>query len=109
MGESSTRSVDCGSRGQRWKDLSSRRQGRKGVGEGHLAECRVVRGEELLRESGPGTYRASRFAENLCEAVPQQRRRVGADSVPAGPRIGADNGTLSRLQTESRSPDFLLL
>ena len=37
-------------------DLSSRRQDRKGVGERHLTECRVVRGEELLRESGLGAY-----------------------------------------------------
>ena len=50
------RSVDGRSRGHGGKDLSSRRQGGKGVGERHLAECRVVRSQDLLRESGLGAY-----------------------------------------------------
>ena len=50
------RSVDPSSRGYGGKDLSSRRQGGKGMGERHLAECRVVRRQDLLRESGLGAY-----------------------------------------------------
>ena len=41
--------------------------------------------------------------QNLCEAVPQQRWRAGADSILAGACIRPDDGTLSRLQTESRT------
>jgi hypothetical protein len=37
------------------KNLSSRRQDGKGMGK-RLAECRVVRGQDLLRESGLGAY-----------------------------------------------------
>jgi len=59
LGQSCTRSVDGRSRCQRWKDLSCRRQGGKGVGQWHLAECRLVCGEVLLRESGSGAYRAA--------------------------------------------------
>jgi site-specific recombinase XerD len=40
----------------------------------------------------------------LCQAVPHERWRVGADSILAGACIRADDGTLSRLQTESRTP-----
>ena len=75
----------------------------KGVGKRHLAECRVVRGQDLLRESRVGAHRTSRPAANLREALPQQRGRAGADSILAGSRIRADDGTLSRLQTESRT------
>jgi site-specific recombinase XerD len=45
----------------------------------------------LLSESGPGAYCTARLAEDLCQAVPQQRWRTGADSVLAGPCVGADN------------------
>jgi site-specific recombinase XerC len=38
------------------KDLPSRRQGGKGMEKRHLAECRVVRSQDLLRESGLGAY-----------------------------------------------------
>jgi site-specific recombinase XerC len=41
------------------KDLPSSRQDGKGVGERHLAECRVVRSQGLLRESGLGAYCAA--------------------------------------------------
>ncbi len=56
MGESGTRSVDSSSQGHGGKDLSSSCQSGKGMGERHLAECRVVRSQELLRESGLGAY-----------------------------------------------------
>jgi hypothetical protein len=59
MGEGRARSVDCGSRGHGGKDLSSRRQDGKGMGERHLAECRVVRSQDLLRESGLGAHRTA--------------------------------------------------
>ena len=55
------------------KDLSSRCEDGKGMGERHLAECCVVCGQDLLRESGPRAHCTARPAENLCEAVPQQR------------------------------------
>jgi site-specific recombinase XerC len=57
--KSSPRSVDTSSPGHGGKDLSGRRQGGKGVGERHLAECSVVRGQGLLRESGLGAYCAA--------------------------------------------------
>jgi hypothetical protein len=41
------------------KDLSSSCQGGKGVGKRHLAECRVVRSQGLLRDSGLGAYCAA--------------------------------------------------
>jgi hypothetical protein len=37
-------------------NLSSRRPGGKGMGERRLAECRLVRSQDLLRESGLGAY-----------------------------------------------------
>ena len=69
--------------------------------QGHWAA--VVRSQDLLRESRAGASCTARLMANLCEALPHQRRRVGADSIPAGARIRADHRTLSRLQTESRS------
>src|SRR6266849_8358942 len=59
MGESGTRSVGSSSPGDGGKDLSSSCQGGKGVGKGHLAECRVVGSQGLLRESGLGAYCAA--------------------------------------------------
>jgi integrase len=59
LGKVGARSVDGRSRGHGGTDLSSRRQGGKGVGERHLAECRVVCSQELLRESGLGAYCAA--------------------------------------------------
>jgi len=46
-------------KGDGGKDLSSGCQGGKGVGKRHLAECRVVRSQGLLRESGLGAYCAA--------------------------------------------------
>src|SRR5438552_7260771 len=71
MRQSSTRSVEGGSRGHGGTDLSSRRQSGEGVGKRHLTECRMVRSQDLLRESRLGAYCTARFAQNLCEAVPQ--------------------------------------
>jgi integrase len=59
MGQSGTRSVGSSSQGDGGKDLSSSCQGGKGVGKRHLAECRVVRSQGLLRESGLGAYCAA--------------------------------------------------
>jgi hypothetical protein len=56
MGEGGARSVDTGGRGHGGKDLSSRCQSGKSVGKRHLAECRLVRSQDLLRESGLGAY-----------------------------------------------------
>src|SRR5579862_6430807 len=36
----------------------------------------------------------------MCEAVSRKRRRVGADTVPARPRLCSDHRTLSRMQAE---------
>jgi len=48
--------------------------------------------------------RAARPEALVCKAVPCCWWRTGADPVPAGPRLGANNRTLSRLQTaDSRS------
>src|ERR1039458_2805174 len=59
MGQSGTRSVDSSSPGHGGKNLSSSCQSGKGVGKRHLAECRVVRSEGMLRESGLGAYCAA--------------------------------------------------
>jgi hypothetical protein len=103
MGQSGTRSVDSSSQGHGGKDLSSSCQSGKSVGKRHLAECRVVRGQGLLRASRVGAHRAPRPAANLREALPQQRRGVGADSVPARARLCADDRALPRLQAKSRT------
>jgi len=66
------------------------------MGQGHFAECRVVRGPVLLWESGLGAHRTPRLEADLCEVVSRQRRRAGTDSVLAGTRIGPNDGTLSR-------------
>ena len=76
MGQSRARSVDGRSRSRGGKDFSSRRQGGKGVGERHFAECRVVCSQDLLPASGLGAYRSARLAANLCEAVPHERWRA---------------------------------
>ena len=59
--------------------------------------------KSLLRESRLGACCTARLAENLRQAVPQQRWRTGADSILAGSCIRAEDGTLPRLQTESRT------
>jgi site-specific recombinase XerC len=56
MGQSGARSVDKSSQGHGGKDLSGSCQSGKGVGKRHLAECRVVRSQGLLRESGLRAY-----------------------------------------------------
>jgi len=48
--------MDDRSRGHGGKNLSSGRQDGKGMGKGYLAKCRMVRGQELLREGGIGAY-----------------------------------------------------
>src|SRR5258705_10978786 len=71
MGQSGTRSVGSSSPGDGGKDLSSSCQGGKGVGKRHLAECRVVRSQRLLRESGLGAYCAAdlrRTCAKLCHS-----------------------------------------
>jgi site-specific recombinase XerC len=57
----------------RGTNLSSRRQDGKGVGQRHLAECGLVRGQRLLRESRLGAHCTARPAADLREAVPRQR------------------------------------
>ena len=44
-----------------------------------------------------GLEHVARFAKNLRQAVPQQRRGDRADSIPARPCIGSDHGTVPRL------------
>ena len=72
MGESGTRPVDSGSRGHRGKDLSTGCQSGKGVGKRHLAECRVVRSQGMLRASGFGAYCAARPTQDMREVVSRQ-------------------------------------
>jgi hypothetical protein len=55
-------------------DLSSRRQDGKSVGQWHLAECHLVRGQGLLRKGRLRAYCTARPAENLCEVMSRQRR-----------------------------------
>jgi hypothetical protein len=62
-----------------------------------------VHRQGLLREGWVTEYCPARPAPNLREAVPHQRRRDRADSIPAGTRLGADHGTLSRVQAEPRA------
>ena len=69
LGQSRTRSVDTSSRGHGGKNLPTRSPDGKGVGQWHLAECRLVRGQELLRESRLGAHCAARPAADLCETV----------------------------------------
>jgi len=57
MGQGSPRSVDSGSHGHRGKDLSTGCQNGKGMGERHLAECRVVCSQELLRKGWLAAHR----------------------------------------------------
>ena len=59
MGQSGTRSVDTGSQCCRGKDLSTGCQSGKGVGKRNLAECRVVRSQNLLRKSRAGAHCAA--------------------------------------------------
>jgi hypothetical protein len=40
------------------------------------------------------------LAENLCEAVPRERRRIGANPVSSWPRLSFDYGALPRVQAE---------
>ena len=99
MSQSGTRSVDQGR-----KNISRSSENGKGMGKRHFAECSLVRREDLLPESGVGTHRTTRLEANLREAVPRQRRGVGADSVPARACLRADNGAVSGLQTEPGEP-----
>src|SRR5215469_1237383 len=85
------------------KDLSSGGENRQGMGKRYLAECCVVRRQDLLPESGLGKYCTARLEANLREVVPQQRWRAGADSILAGACIRPDDRALSWLQTESRA------
>src|SRR5262249_30612896 len=73
------------------------------MGRRHLTERCLVRRQRLLREGGVAAYRAARFAPDLRETVPHERRRNRADSVPAGPCICADRRALSRMQAEPRA------
>jgi hypothetical protein len=50
--------------------IDSRHPHRKGVGKRHLAKCRAVRSQGLLRKSWLRAYCTARPAQNLCEAMP---------------------------------------
>jgi len=69
LGQDSARSVDTSGQGHGGKNLPRRGKDGKGVGRWHLAECRVVRGPALLRESGLGAHRTPRLEADLCEVV----------------------------------------
>jgi site-specific recombinase XerC len=57
------------------QDIPSRCENGQGVGRRHLTKCRVVRRDKLLREGRAAAHRAPRPPQNLCEAVPHERRR----------------------------------
>jgi hypothetical protein len=103
MGQSRARPMDGGRRDKGGKNLSGDRQNGQDMGPRHLAKRGVVCSTDLLPASGFGAHCSPRFTENLCEAVPQQWRRAGADSVLVGTCIGANHRALSRLQAESRT------
>src|ERR1700675_4633858 len=69
--------MDGGSRGQGRTDLSSRRQGGKGVGERHLAKCRVVRSQDLLRESRLRAYCTALFARTCAKLCHRSGGELG--------------------------------
>ena len=48
-------------------------------------------------------HRAARLSSHMREAVPGRRRRVGADPVAAGPRVGADDRAVPRDEAGSGS------
>ena len=73
--------------------------GGKGLGRRHDRKGGLAH----RKGSGP-EYRgdeigASRPAADLRSALPSFRRRAGANPIPSGTRIGADDGTVSWLQT----------
>jgi hypothetical protein len=74
--------VDSGSQGHRGKDLSAVCQSGKGVGERHLAECRVVRSQDLCERAGLehiAPHDLRRYAES--EIMPNRDSKP-----PANPR-----------------------
>ena len=67
---------------ERWND-----------GKGGLAHCEGIR-----QEHRSGKVGAARSATDLRSALPRFGRRVGADPISLGARIGANDRTLPWLQ-----------
>ena len=71
VGQDGPRSVDGSSGGYGGKSISRSCQDGEGMGTWHLTECGLVRGEDLLRESGIEAHRGARLATNMREVVPR--------------------------------------
>ena len=67
--------------------------GRWDDGKGRLAHREGIRQEHRRGEVG-----AARSTTDLCSALPRIGRRVGADPISFGARLGADDRTLPWLQ-----------
>ena len=74
------------------------------LGRGRDRTPGLARGKAIRRQTRLPDRRTPRPEALVCEVVPRRWRRTGADPVPAGPRLGPNNRTLSRLQAaDSRS------
>jgi hypothetical protein len=94
------KTMDTRSQCQGGQNLSSGGQDGKGVGSWDLAERCLVRGEDMLRESRLRAHCTTRAPQTLCHdrggELEQIQFLLGHASVQ-------NNGTLTRLQAESRT------
>src|SRR5207253_1965310 len=73
--------------------------GRWHDGEGGLAHCEGIRQAHRRGEVG-----ATRFATDLCTALPCFGRRVGADPIPLGAYLSSNDRTISWLIKDVPQP-----
>ena len=83
---------------QEWKTIQARPQDWQDLGRRTDREGRLACREGIRRQSRNCQTGATRSSENVCEALPCGRRRVGANTVSAGPRFRTDDGTILGLQ-----------
>src|SRR5438552_6387999 len=83
---------------QEWKTVSVRLQSRNSLGRRHDRKGRLARREGICRKARLVESRTTRPAPVLCTPVSCSRRRTGADPILARPRLGADDGKVSRIQ-----------
>jgi len=73
------------------------------MGEGLGEKSGLAVDQALCRDGRSPRHRPTRSPPHMRQTMPRRRRRARADSATAGPRVGPNNGTVSRHETGSCS------
>src|SRR5437867_2463942 len=81
-----------------WKTVSVRLKSRNSLGRRRDRKGRLACRKGIWQKARLVESRATRPPPVLCTPLSCSRRRTGADPIPARPRLGPDDGEVSRMQ-----------